>query len=70
MGVSGWFFNIVLGLLNERELILRHKGESSGRKAMPGGGPQGSKLGLFLFLILINAIGYPNLEINFGDKIT
>ena len=60
---------IVFGFLSERELILKHKGESSGRKAMPGGGQQG-KLGLFLFLILINAVGYPNLEKNLGANIT
>ena len=70
MGVPGWLLRIVIGFLTDRELILRHKGGSSGRKSMPGGGPQGTKLGLFLFLILINAVGYPNLEKNLGQKIT
>ena len=37
---------------------------------MAGGGPQGTKLGLFLFLILINAAGYPHLEKWLGHKIT
>ena len=37
---------------------------------MPGGGPQGTKLGLFLFLILINAAGYQYLEKNIGTIIT
>ena len=37
---------------------------------MPGGGPQGTKLGLFLFLILINAAGYPHLEKWLGQKVT
>jgi hypothetical protein len=62
MGVPGWLLNIVIGFLTDRELILRYKGGCSSRKAMPGGGPQGTKLGLFLFLILINAAGYPHLE--------
>ena len=70
MGVPGWLLNIVIGFLTDRELIVRHKGGSSGRKALPGGGPQGTKLGLFLFLILINAAGYPHLEQNLGKKVT
>ena len=70
MGVPGWLLNIVIGFLTDRELIVRHKGGSSKRKALPGGGPQGTKLGLFLFLILINAAGYPHLEQNLGKKVT
>ena len=70
MGVPGWLLNIVIAFLTDRELIVRHKGGSSSRKALPGGGPQGTKLGLLLFLILINAVGYPNLEENLGGKVT
>ena len=62
MGVPGWLLNIVIGFLTDRELLVRHKGKSSKRKALPGVGPQGTKLGLFLYLILINAAGYSNLE--------
>ena len=70
MGVPGWLLKIVMGFLEERELILRYKGCSSSRKSLPGGGPQGTKLGLFLFLILINAAGYQKLEKNTGLIIT
>ena len=70
MGVPGWLLKIVIGFLSNRELIVRHKGTTSSVKSMPGGGPQGTKLGLFLFLILINALGYPDLEQNLGVKIT
>ena len=70
MGVPGWLLNLVIGFLSERELIVRYKGCSSSRKAMPGGGPQGTRLGLFLFLILINAAGYRHLEKHLGAKIT
>ena len=70
MGVPGWLLNIVIAFLEDRELILRYGGISSKRKRMPGGGPQGTKLGLFLFLILINAAGYPDLERNLGQLIT
>ena len=70
MGVPGWLLRIVMGFLTERELILRYKGGCSKRKAMPGGGPQGTRLGLFIFLILINAAGYEMLNMNIGDHIT
>ena len=70
MGVPGWLLRIVMGFLTERELIVRYKGRTSGRKMLPGGGPQGTILGLFLFLILINAAGYHNLEKNIGHQIT
>ena len=70
MGVPGWLLNIVIGFLTDRELIVRYKGGCSSRKALPGGGPQGTRLGLFLFLILINAAGYPHLEKHLGLKMT
>ena len=70
MGVPGWLLRIVMGFLTERELIVRYKGRTSGRKMLPGGGPQGTIFGLFLFLILINSAGYQNLEKNIGHKIT
>ena len=70
MGVPGWLLRIVIGFLTERELILRYKGGCSSRKSLPGGGPQGTRLGLFLFLILINAAGYQHLEKHMGPLIT
>ena len=38
-------------------------------KELPGGGPQGTVLGMFLFLILINAVGFKNLTRNTGTII-
>ena len=70
MGVPGWLLKIIIGFLTQRELILRYKGGSSSRKSMPGGGPQGTRLGLFLFLILINAACSGILEKHIGEKIT
>ena len=58
MNVPGWLLQIVIGFLSDRELILRYKNEMSDKKRLPGGGPQGTILGLFLFLILINKAGF------------
>jgi hypothetical protein len=70
MGVPGWLLRIVIGFLSEREMVLRYRGGTSGRKSLPGGGPQGTQLGLFLFLILINAAGFQYLEKHLGDHVT
>ena len=37
---------------------------------MPGGGPQGTVLGMFLFLILINKAGFGDQNKRLGDKLT
>ena len=58
MGVPGWLLRVVMGFLTYRKLILRYKGGSSSKKSLPGGAPQETRLGLFLFLILINDAGY------------
>ena len=70
MGVPSWLLRIVMGFLTERELIVRFQGKQSGRKRLPGGSPQGTRLGLFLFLILINYAGYEELTKNIGEHIT
>ena len=70
MGVPGWLLRIVMGFLTDRELIVRYKGKLSGNKLLPGGGPQGTILGLFLFLVLINSAGYQTLEKSIGLQIT
>ena len=44
MGVPGWLLKVVIGLLEDRNLILTYKGEQSTKKRMPGGGPQGTIL--------------------------
>ena len=37
---------------------------------MPGGGPQGTILGMFLFLVLINDAGFKNESESIGLKVT
>lgn len=63
MGVPGWLLKLVVAFLTDRELILRYKGKKSGRKSLPGGSPQGTRLGMFLFLILINFAGFEDYEV-------
>ena len=48
-------------------MILRYKGASSSKKMLPGGGPQGTLLGLFLFLILINDVGFKDQMNDLGE---
>ena len=72
MGVPRWLLEIVISFLSEREIIVRQKGKSSSKKSIPGGTPQGSRLGLFLFLVLINFAGFDpkTLENDIGTEIT
>ena len=64
MGVPGWLLKLVIAFLTDRSMILRYKGVSSSKHPLPGGGPQGTLLGLFLFLILINYAGFNDLQTN------
>ena len=70
MGVPGWLLKVIIGFLEDRELIVTYKGEQSSKKSMPGGGPQGTILGMFLFLILINDAGFETQHKEIGKLIT
>jgi hypothetical protein len=70
MGVPGWLLRIVIGFLTDRKMYVRYKGKHSGIKSLPGGGPQGTLLGLLLFIILINDIGFTGQVNNAGELIT
>ena len=65
MVVPGWLLKIVVGFLSDRELVAGYKGAKSKNKKMPGGGPQGTVLGLFLYLILINDTGFADEDRSF-----
>ena len=48
---------------------MTYKGHQSSKKKMPGGGPQGIILGMFLFLLLINDAGFAAQNSEIGMKI-
>ena len=70
MGVPAWLLRIVMAFLTERSMVVRYKGAKSTIKSLPGGGPQGTLLGLLLFLVLINDAGFENQDNNAGELIT
>ena len=49
MGVPGWLLRLVVAFLQDRSMKVKYKGKFSSSHPLPGGGPQGSLLGLFLF---------------------
>ena len=57
IGAPGWLLNIVMGFLLHRVMVVRYRGATSNSMQMPGGSPQGTLLGLILFLIMINDCG-------------
>ena len=70
MGVPAWLLKIVMAFLTDRNMVVRYKGAKSSKKYLPGGGPQGTLLGLLLFLGLINDAGFDNQCNNAGEIIT
>ena len=70
LGVPSWLLKLVIAFLEERSMVVRYKGEMSEPKPLPGGGPQGALLGLLLFLVLINDVGFDDQLNNVGDVIT
>ena len=72
LGTPGWLLKLVIAFLTDRKMILRYKGCTSAEETLPGGGPQGTMLGLYLFLILINGAGFKPEEIctQLGEALT
>ena len=56
-GVPGWLLRILISYLTGRSMILRYKGVFSDRLFMPGGSPQGTLLGVLLYLVYVSDIG-------------
>ena len=47
MGVPGWLLKVIIGFLEDRELIVTYKGEPSSKEKISGGDPQGIYLEYF-----------------------
>ena len=56
--------------LTDRSMRVKYKGVLSDLYLLPGGGPQGTLLGLFLFLVLVNDVGFEGQQNNVGELIT
>ena len=59
MKIPMWLTRLLLSYLENRKMILRFRGCSSNAKDMPGGMPQGTLLGVILYILYINPVGYP-----------
>ena len=70
LGVPSWLLKLVAAFLMDRRMIVRYKGKESEPKYLPGGGPQGTLLGLLLFIILINDLGFEGQTNDAGEVIT
>ena len=70
MGVPGWLLRIVIGFLTDRKMYVRYRGKQSSINSLPGGGPQGTLLGLLFFIVFINDVGFPGQLNNAGELIT
>ena len=69
MGVPGWLLKVIIGFLENRFLEVNFKGAKSELKPMSGGGPAGTILGMFLFVVLINPVGFQQY-VKIGEEIT
>ena len=70
MGVPAWLLKVVMAFLTNRKMKVRYKSKVSSIKDLPGGGPQGTLLGLLLFLVLINDEGFKGQVNNAGELLT
>ena len=70
MGTPAWQLKIVIGFLKNRKLRVKMNGKSSSTKDMPGGGPQGTILGLRIFIIDFNLVGNSSSSSSLGEFMT
>ena len=66
LGVPGWLLKLFMAFQENRTMKVNYKGKYSSLFSLPGGGPQGTLLGLYLFLVIINDLGYEDPVNNTG----
>ena len=57
--VPQWLLRLILSYLQNRKMILRFRNCCSDPKCLAGGCPQGTLIGVILYILYINPIGYP-----------
>ena len=51
LGLPGWLLKLIASYLSKRVMIVRFKGSESKEENMPGGSPQGTILGVVIFIL-------------------
>jgi hypothetical protein len=54
MKVPGWLLLILISYLTDRKMMLKYRGVFSSLRFLPGSSPQGTVLGVILFIIYFN----------------
>lgn len=57
LGTPSYLLKVLASYLSNRKMVVRHKGAISEEQEMPGGGPQGTNLGILIYLVNINSCG-------------
>ena len=57
--VPQWLLRLILSYLSNRKMILRFRKCCSSPQCLNGGCPQGTLIGVVLYILYINPIGYP-----------
>ena len=55
-----------MAFLEDRSMLVRYKGAVSEPRQPPGGGPKSTLLGLLLFIVLINDVGFTDQTMILG----
>ena len=70
MKVPMWLLRMIMSYLESRKMILRFRGCSSDPEDLPGGMPQGTLLGVILYILYINPVGFPSeVTVNISDTL-
>ena len=68
--LPGWLLRILIGYLSGRKLRIRYKSKTGEEKSIFGGGGQGTVLGLWIFLFMIDKAGPKRSIQTIGQTIT
>ena len=65
-----WLLRLILSYLQNRKMVLRFRSCSSSPRDLPGGCPQGTLIGVILYILYINPIGFPGeITLQINDRI-